>query len=77
MPMTPLAITIMLECCVSDDPGANIRAGIWYSEAAAEARARLVKLGLIDAGTWRATTLGEAYVGALMTTPVPAPEMAF
>jgi len=77
MPMTPLAITIMLECCVCATPGSNVPDRIWNSLAAIETRSKLVDLGLIDPNTWRATMLGEAYVGALMTTPVPAPEMAF
>lgn len=77
MAMTPLAIELMIECYRCAEPGANIPPNIWNSPAAKEERANLVRLGLIRADDLRATLLGEAYIGALMTTPVPGPEIAF
>jgi hypothetical protein len=76
MAMTPLAIELMIECYRCPEPGANIPPNIWHSPAAKEERANLVRLGLIRADDLRATLLGEAYIGALMTTPVPEPECA-
>ena len=70
--MTPLAIELMIECYICTLPGANIPSRIWNSTAANDERANLIRLGLIQADSLRATTLGEAYIGALMTTPVPA-----
>jgi hypothetical protein len=75
--MTPLAIEIMIECYRCTEPGANIPERIWNSEAATEARIDLIERGLIHEADHRATMLGEAYIGALMSVPVPKPECQF
>jgi hypothetical protein len=75
--MTPLAIEIMIECYRCALPGANIPPNIWSSPAAKEERENLIRLGLIRSDDLRATMLGEAYIGALMATPVPEPECEF
>lgn len=77
MVMTPLAIELMIECYVCAKPGANIPPRIWNSWPAAQERVNLISLGLVDAETLRATKRGEAYIGALMATPVPEPECTF
>jgi hypothetical protein len=77
MVITPLAIEIMIECYRCSEPGSNIPANRWNSPAARDTRDGLVRLGLIEAGNFKATMRGEAYIGALMTTPVPEPECGF
>lgn len=68
--VSPLAISLMLTCYWSPNPGKE-RADAWSTPAGSEIKAWLIAQGLIDAETWRATERGKAWVGFICATPVP------
>lgn len=63
--MSPLMINILLECFCSGAPGDNVQPRIWNSEAARDARAELVRKGLIDPDTLKTTPAGNQLVDRL------------
>lgn len=68
--MSPLTITIMLECYTCAIPGTNVPPNIWDSDAARDVRAHLHSEKLIDRN-FRATARGRAWVEFLIETPFP------
>ena len=62
--MSPLAIQMMLHCYCSREPWRNVPPIIWNSDASREARAVLVRDGMLDVEL-RPTEDGSIYVERL------------
>jgi hypothetical protein len=68
--MTPLEIKILLDCYSSGDPGANIPANVWDSQASKDARERFYDAGILRADTNAVTLAGKNLVDRLMNVPM-------
>lgn len=68
--MTPLELTILIECCVCGKPGSNFSIEQWESDPSKDARDWFKGNGVIDENNI-ATPKGQAWLDFIRKTPCP------
>jgi hypothetical protein len=68
--MSPLALKVLVECCVSGKPGTNMMFEQWNSDPAREIRQQFYRDGITNSDD-TATDRGLAWLEIICSTPMP------